>query len=144
MRLKNELLKRQGIGAALASVSGAVTLAPGGDRTIVDELQDSATSAHGTGVTFLPSLFGRPHPVAVHARGWRPVVQYPVAKPSRARRSRSRRRRSPVNCPMSGVSRQLSGGRGARSVTAVDRVAGCMHRGGDSRSQRCRRWSCWH
>ncbi|BBC98375.1 hypothetical protein HEP81_07529 [Streptomyces griseofuscus] len=48
----------------------------------MDELQDSATSAHGTGVTFLPSVFGRPHPVAVHARGWQPVVRYPVAEPS--------------------------------------------------------------
>ncbi|MGM0350827.1 DUF5937 family protein [Streptomyces sp. Adlamb9] len=82
LRLKNELLKRQGIGAALASISGAVTLAPDGNRIIVDKLQDSATSAHGTGVTFLPSVFGRPHLVAVHAPGWQPVVQYPVAEPS--------------------------------------------------------------
>jgi DNA-binding transcriptional ArsR family regulator len=82
LRLKNDLLKRQGIGAALASVSSAVTLAPDGDRIIVDKLQDNATTAHGTGVTFLPSVFGRPHLVAVHAPGWQPVVQYPVAEPS--------------------------------------------------------------
>ncbi|MFE9102400.1 ArsR/SmtB family transcription factor [Actinomadura geliboluensis] len=82
LRLKNDLLKRQGIGAALASVSSAVTLAPDGDRIIVDKLQDNATTAHDTGVTFLPSVFGRPHLVAVHAPGWRPVVQYPVAEAS--------------------------------------------------------------
>ncbi|WP_421106665.1 DUF5937 family protein [Streptomyces sp. NEAU-S77] len=79
LRLKNDLLKRQGIGAALASVSSAVTLAPDGNCIIVDKLQDTATAAHGTGVTFLLSVFGRPHLVVVHAPGWQPVVQYPVA-----------------------------------------------------------------
>ncbi|TRV77766.1 helix-turn-helix transcriptional regulator [Streptomyces sp. 130] len=78
VRLKNDLLRRQGLGAALASVSGAVALAPDGGRIVVDKLQDNATSAHGTGVTFLPSVFGRPHLVVVHAPGWQPVVQYPV------------------------------------------------------------------
>ncbi|MBP2706938.1 winged helix-turn-helix transcriptional regulator [Microbispora sp. RL4-1S] len=82
LRLKNDLLKRQGIGAALSSVSGAVTLAPDGDRIIVDKLQDNATAAHDTGVTFIPSHFGRPHLVVIHAPGWQPVVQYPVAEPS--------------------------------------------------------------
>ncbi|MFI7679170.1 DUF5937 family protein [Actinophytocola sp. NPDC049390] len=82
LRMKNDLLKRQGIGAALASVSSAVTLAPDGNRIIVDKLQDTATAADGTGVTFLPSAFGRPHLVAVYAPGWQPVVQYPVPEPS--------------------------------------------------------------
>jgi DNA-binding transcriptional ArsR family regulator len=82
LRLKNDLLKRQGIGAALASVSGAVTLAPDRDVIVVDKLQDKAIAAHGTGVTCIPSVFGRPHLVVIHAPGWRPVVQYPVAEPS--------------------------------------------------------------
>lgn len=82
LRLKNDLLGRQGIGPALASVSGAVTLAPDGDCIIVDKLQDKATAAHGTGVTFIPSVYGRPHLVVVHAPGWQPVVQYPVAERS--------------------------------------------------------------
>ncbi|NUP19777.1 MAG: helix-turn-helix transcriptional regulator [Streptomyces sp.] len=82
LRLKNDLLKRQGIGAALASVSGAVTLAPDGDCIVVDKLQDKATAAQSAGVTFIPTVFGRPHLVAVHAPGWQPVVQYPVAEPS--------------------------------------------------------------
>ncbi|MEU8118871.1 DUF5937 family protein [Spirillospora sp. NPDC049024] len=82
LRLKNDLLKQQGVRAALASVSSAVTLAPDGDHIIVDKLQDSATAARGAGVTFLPSVFGRPHLVAVYAPGWQPVVQYPVAEAS--------------------------------------------------------------
>ncbi|WP_030160866.1 helix-turn-helix domain-containing protein [Streptomyces sp. NRRL S-244] len=84
LRLKNDLLKHQGIAAALASVSGAVTLAPDGDCIIVDKLQDKATAAHGAGVTFIPSVFGSPHLVVVHAPGWQPVVQYPVAEPGPA------------------------------------------------------------
>ncbi|MFF3762797.1 DUF5937 family protein [Streptomyces sp. NPDC001922] len=84
LRLKNDLLRRHGTGAALASVSGAVALAPDGDCIVVDKLQDKATSAHGTGVTFIPSVFGSPHLVVVHAPGWQPVVQYPVAEPSPA------------------------------------------------------------
>ncbi len=82
LRVKNDLLKRRGIAAALASVSSAVTLSPDGDCIVVDKLQDKSTAAHGTGVTFIPSVFGRPHLVAVHAPGWQPVVQYPVAEPS--------------------------------------------------------------
>jgi Family of unknown function (DUF5937)/Helix-turn-helix domain len=48
----------------------------------VDKLQDNATSANGIRVTFIPSVFGSPHLVTVHAQGWQPVVQYPVAEPS--------------------------------------------------------------
>ncbi|MEW1638100.1 DUF5937 family protein [Streptomyces sp. NPDC093801] len=81
LRLKNDLLKRQGPGAALASVSGAVTLAPDGDGILVDKLLDKVTHAQGTGVTFIPSVFGRPHLAVVHAPGWQPVVQYPVTEP---------------------------------------------------------------
>lgn len=81
LRVKNDLLKRQGIASALASVSSAITLAPDGNCIIVDKLQDKATAARGEGVTFIPSVFGRPHLVAVHSPGWQPVVQYPVAEP---------------------------------------------------------------
>jgi DNA-binding transcriptional ArsR family regulator len=82
LRQKNDLLKRHGIGAALASISSAVTMAPDGNGIIVDKLQDNATAADSAGLTFLPSVFGRPHLVAVHAPGWQPVVQYPVAEPT--------------------------------------------------------------
>ncbi|MCQ4209669.1 DUF5937 family protein [Streptomyces longispororuber] len=84
LRLKNDLLKRQGAAAALASVSGAVTLSPDGDCILVDKLQDKATQADDTGVTFIPSVFNSPHLVVVHAPGWHPVVQYPVAEPNPA------------------------------------------------------------
>jgi DNA-binding transcriptional ArsR family regulator len=84
VRLKNDLLRLQGVGAALASVSGAVALAPDGGCIVVDKVQDKSTAARTGGVTFIPSVFGRPHLVAVHAPGWHPVVQYPVAEPDPA------------------------------------------------------------
>ena len=79
--MKTDLRDRHGLGAALAAVSGAVALAPEGDRIVVDKLQDSATSARGAGVTFIPSVFRPPAPGDGPCPGWRPVVQYPVAEP---------------------------------------------------------------
>ncbi|MFE0462163.1 DUF5937 family protein [Kitasatospora sp. NPDC058965] len=82
-RQKADLLARHGLAEALAAVSGAVALeqtAAGARRILVDKLQDNTVSATAAGgITFVPTAFGRPHLVAVHARGWRPVLQYPVA-----------------------------------------------------------------
>ncbi|RSD13797.1 DUF5937 family protein [Amycolatopsis eburnea] len=79
LRLKNDLLRRQGIPAALAAVSGSVTLSPDGDTLVVDKLLDHATAA--ADVVLIPSVFGHPHLVAIHAPGRRPAVQYPIAAP---------------------------------------------------------------
>jgi DNA-binding transcriptional ArsR family regulator len=87
LRMKTDLRDRQGLGAALTAVSRAVTLAPEGDHIVVDKLQDNATSAQKAGVTFIPSVFGSPHLVAVCAPGWQPVVQYPVAGPIAPKRA---------------------------------------------------------
>jgi DNA-binding transcriptional ArsR family regulator len=96
LQLKTALRDRQGLGAALEAVSGAVALAPEGDRIVVDKLQDNATSARGTGVTFIPTVFGSPHLVAVHAPGWQPVLQYPAAQPC-----------APEPVPLDAVQRRL-------------------------------------
>ncbi|KIQ64997.1 ArsR family transcriptional regulator [Kitasatospora griseola] len=79
VRAKAELTRRQGLPAALAEVSAAVALTPDGGSLVLDKLQDNSTAAGAAGVTFLPSVFGHPHLVAVHAPGWQPVVQYPAA-----------------------------------------------------------------
>jgi DNA-binding transcriptional ArsR family regulator len=78
-RLKRDLLGTYGLGRALSAVSPAVTLNESGNRIVVDKLQDNGTSAVGAGVTFLPSAFGHPHLMVVHAPGWSPVIQYPAA-----------------------------------------------------------------
>src|SRR3984957_9867312 len=75
LRVKTDLRDRQGIGAALAAASGAIALAPGGDSHGGDKRQDNATSARGVGVTFIPTVFGSPHLVAVHLPGWRARVE---------------------------------------------------------------------
>lgn len=79
-RVKKDLRERKGIGPALTAVSAAIAFTETSDGAciVVDKLQDNATSARGHGVTFIPSVFGSPHLVAVHAAGWRPVIQYPV------------------------------------------------------------------
>jgi DNA-binding transcriptional ArsR family regulator len=81
-RHKVDLRERQGLGTALTAVSAMVRLESAGDAIVLDKLQDNSTSGRDTGVTFLPSVYGHPHLVAVHAAGWRPVVQYPVAHPA--------------------------------------------------------------
>lgn len=82
-QVKTDLRERKGIGPALTSISAAVSLSSGdgGDCIVVDKLQDNATSARTAGATFIPTVFGSPHLVAVHSPGWRPVMQYPVAEP---------------------------------------------------------------
>ncbi|GGO79831.1 DUF5937 family protein [Wenjunlia tyrosinilytica] len=83
-RRKADLLSRHGLEDTLAAVSPSVALdesAPGRRHILVDKLQDNATNAaKAGGVTFIPTAFGRPHLLVVHARGWRPVLQYPVAE----------------------------------------------------------------
>ncbi|MFE2723607.1 DUF5937 family protein [Kitasatospora sp. NPDC059327] len=80
-RHKADLLARHGAEEALAAVSPSVALeelADGRRRIVVDKLQDNATRAAAGGVTFIPTAFGYPHLLVVHAAGWRPVVQYPI------------------------------------------------------------------
>jgi DNA-binding transcriptional ArsR family regulator len=102
LRHKAELRAHRGLDDTLRAVSAAISLeqpSRAGDtprRIVVDKLQDNSTSALGEGVTFIPSVFGEPHLVCVHAPGWRPVLQYPVASPGAA---------APV--PMDAVARRL-------------------------------------
>ncbi|MEY9876342.1 DNA-binding transcriptional ArsR family regulator [Streptacidiphilus sp. MAP12-33] len=102
LRHKAELRARRGLADMLHAVSAAISVetTPGGSgarrRIVVDKLQDNTTGAAGDGVTFIPSVFGDPHLVCVHAPGWRPVLQYPVAVPDAA---------APV--PMAVVARRL-------------------------------------
>ncbi|MER6300963.1 DUF5937 family protein [Kitasatospora sp. NPDC001539] len=83
-RRKADLLARRGLAEAVGDLSPSVSLDQGADgrrRIVIDKLQDSTTSGTAAGgVTFIPTVFGRPHLLAVHARGWRPVLQYPVAE----------------------------------------------------------------
>lgn len=84
-RHKSELLRRKGLTEALRAVSPALTLDEGGTRISADKLADGRTTATdpavGAGLTLLPSSFGWPHLMVVHAPGWQPVIQYPIGAP---------------------------------------------------------------
>ncbi|MFD3487524.1 DUF5937 family protein [Streptomyces sp. NPDC058665] len=82
-RHKTDLLRRKGLAEAVAAVSAAVSLeeTEQGTAVVVDKLTSGRTSAAGSGLTFLPTAFGWPHLLALHAPGWQPVVQYPVGSP---------------------------------------------------------------
>ncbi|WP_369182188.1 DUF5937 family protein [Streptomyces sp. Y1] len=83
-RRKTDLLARRGVAGAIGDLSPSVSLDQDGEgrrRIVIDKLQDSTTSGTAAGgVTFIPTVFGRPHLLSVYAYGWRPVLQYPVAE----------------------------------------------------------------
>ncbi|MEV6397314.1 DUF5937 family protein [Streptomyces sp. NPDC051907] len=84
-RHKTEILRHKGLAEALHAVSPALSLDADGDRICADKLADGRTTAVdpavGAGVSFVPSSFGWPHLMVLHAPGWRPVVHYPVGSP---------------------------------------------------------------
>ncbi|MCX4676312.1 DUF5937 family protein [Streptomyces sp. NBC_01433] len=84
-RYKTELLRRKGLGEALGAVSAALSLNEDASRISVDKLTEGRTNAAdpavGPGLTLIPSSFGWPHLMVLHAPGWRPVIHYPVHLP---------------------------------------------------------------
>ncbi|MFF8959249.1 DUF5937 family protein [Streptomyces sp. NPDC014894] len=85
-RHKTELLRHKGLAEALHAVSPALSVDE--DRTLItaDKLADGRTTAFRPGlepgVTLIPSSYGWPHLMVLHARDWRPVIHYPVAAPA--------------------------------------------------------------
>ncbi|GAA2430800.1 DUF5937 family protein [Streptomyces macrosporus] len=86
-RHKTELLRHRGPAEALTAASPAITLEEDarGRRVVVDKLADGRTTATdpavGPGLLLVPTAFGRPHLLVLHAPGWRPVIEYPVVSP---------------------------------------------------------------
>ena len=82
-RQTRDVFTRQGLAHAVRIASPAITLDVTGRRIVIDKLQDDATDATlEGGLTFSPTAFGWPHLLVVHAPGWRPVIQYPIATPA--------------------------------------------------------------
>ncbi|MFJ3518688.1 MULTISPECIES: DUF5937 family protein [unclassified Streptomyces] len=87
-RHKSEVLRRKGLPAALKEVSAALSVDGGGTTITVDKMVHGSTTATdpriGTGLVFVPTNFGWPHLLVLHAPGWRPVVHYPLGSPEPA------------------------------------------------------------
>ncbi|MEU9235032.1 DUF5937 family protein [Streptomyces subrutilus] len=84
-RHKTELLRRKGLPAALKEVSSALAVDEGRTTITADKMVDGSTTATdprtGSGLVFIPTHFGWPHLLVLHAPGWRPVVHYPLGTP---------------------------------------------------------------
>ncbi|OKK18518.1 ArsR family transcriptional regulator [Streptomyces sp. CB00455] len=84
-RHKTEVLRRKGLPAALQEVSPALSVDEGLTTVTVDKMvHGSATATDprlGPGLVFVPTHFGRPHLLVLHAPSWRPVVHYPLGSP---------------------------------------------------------------
>ncbi|WP_405831355.1 MULTISPECIES: DUF5937 family protein [unclassified Streptomyces] len=84
-RHKTEVLRRKGLPAVLKEVSAALSVDEGGTTITADKMVHGSTTATdpriGAGLVFVPTNFGWPHLLVLHAPGWRPVVHYPLGSP---------------------------------------------------------------
>lgn len=90
VRHKRDLFDRRGLGRALHALSPSLALDGEGSRLVVDKVESGFISAVGVGAAILPTLFGDPHLLVVHAPGWKPVIQYPAHGEARVIGSNSR------------------------------------------------------
>ncbi|MFE2287744.1 DUF5937 family protein [Streptomyces sp. NPDC059443] len=88
VRHKTELLRRKGLPAVLKDVSSALSVDEGLTTVTVDKMTTGSTTATdariGDGLLFVPTNFGWPHLLVLHAPGWRPVIHYPLGSPELA------------------------------------------------------------
>ncbi|MGC5345848.1 DUF5937 family protein [Streptomyces sp. DT24] len=84
-RHKTEVLRHKGLDEALRAVSSALSIDEDARTIMVDKLTEGRTTATAPGVregvTLIPSTFGWPHLMVLHAPDWRPVIHYPVHRP---------------------------------------------------------------
>jgi DNA-binding transcriptional ArsR family regulator len=78
-RHKTELLRRKGLGAALAALSGAVSLDEEAALITVDKLLVGRTATGDGGLVLVPTSLGRPHLMVLHRYGWQPSITYPAS-----------------------------------------------------------------
>ncbi|MFC9586855.1 DUF5937 family protein [Streptomyces yangpuensis] len=87
-RHKAELLRRKGLAAALKDVSTALSVDEGLTTITADKMVHGTATATdpriGSGLVFVPTNFGWPHLLVLHAPDWRPVVHYPLGTPEPA------------------------------------------------------------
>ncbi|MFG2619069.1 DUF5937 family protein [Streptomyces sp. NPDC048507] len=81
-RHKTEVLRRKGLPTVLREVSAALSVDDGLTTITADKMVNGRATATdpliGSGLLFVPTNFGWPHLLVLHAPGWRPVVHYPL------------------------------------------------------------------
>ncbi|MEU3407902.1 DUF5937 family protein [Streptomyces sp. NPDC006670] len=87
-RHKTEVLRHRGLPAVLKEVSSALSVDEAHTVITADKMvngQATATDPQvGPGLLFVPTNFGWPHLLVLHAPGWMPVVHYPLESPELA------------------------------------------------------------
>ncbi|MFD3327090.1 DUF5937 family protein [Streptomyces sp. NPDC058701] len=87
-RHKAEVLRRKGLPAALKEVSSALSVDEALTTVTADKMVNGSTTATdpriGSGLVLVPTNFGWPHLLVLHAPGWRPVIHYPLGSPAPA------------------------------------------------------------
>ncbi|MGW0364940.1 DUF5937 family protein [Streptomyces sp. NPDC002990] len=87
-RHKTRMLRHKGLGATLKEVSSALSVDEGLTTITADKMVNGSATATdprtGAGLVFIPTHFGWPHLLVLHAPGWRPVVHYPLGSPELA------------------------------------------------------------
>lgn len=87
-RHKAEVLRRKGLPAALKEVSSALSVDEALTTVTADKMVHGSTTATdpriGSGLVLVPTNFGWPHLLVLHAPGWRPVIHYPLGSPAPA------------------------------------------------------------
>ncbi|MFD3940254.1 DUF5937 family protein [Streptomyces sp. NPDC058611] len=87
-RHKAEVLRRKGLAAALKEVSSALSVDEALTTVTADKMVNGSTTATdpriGDGLVLVPTDFGWPHLLVLHAPGWRPVIRYPLGSPAPA------------------------------------------------------------
>ncbi|MFF5536864.1 DUF5937 family protein [Streptomyces cinerochromogenes] len=78
-RHKTELLRRKGLGEALASLSGAISLDEEAGVVTVDKLLVGRTATGDGGLVLVPTSLGWPHVMVLHRYGWQPSITYPAS-----------------------------------------------------------------
>jgi DNA-binding transcriptional ArsR family regulator len=79
-RHKTELLRHKGLGEALSSLSGAVSLDEEAALITIDKLVVGRTATGDGGLVLVPTSLGRPHLMVLHRFGWQPTITYPVSR----------------------------------------------------------------
>ncbi|MET9885991.1 DUF5937 family protein [Streptomyces sp. NPDC006430] len=81
-RHKAEVLRRKGLVAVLKEVSSALSVDEAATTITADKMVHGTATATGPetgpGLVFVPTHFGWPHLLVLHAPGWTPVVHYPL------------------------------------------------------------------